>query len=92
MDFPGHVTNWKVVDNGLIYLNTDFQPNPSFQARENGQKPSKMAIFDKKLLIKTSSGQLTKFCQCPSLNHAHYQTLASESKALTRVVIVSSNS
>ena len=30
----------------------DFQPNPSFQTRENGQKPSKMAIFDKKLLIK----------------------------------------
>ena len=30
----------------------DFQPNPSFQTEENGQKPSKMAIFDKKLLIK----------------------------------------
>ena len=30
----------------------DFQPNPSFQTGENGQKPSKMAIFDKKVLIK----------------------------------------
>ena len=52
MSFPGHVTNYKVVDNGLIYLNMDFQPNLSFQTGENGQKPSKMAIFDKKLLIK----------------------------------------
>ena len=52
MNFPGQVTNQKVVANGLIYLNMDFQPNWSFQTGENGQKPSKMAIFDKKLLIK----------------------------------------
>ena len=52
MSFLGHVNNKKVVDNGLIYLNIDFQPNPSFQTRENGQKPSKMAIFDKKSAYK----------------------------------------
>ena len=52
MHFPGHVTNQKVVANDLSYLNIDFQPNPSFQTGENGQKPSKMAIFDKKIAYK----------------------------------------
>ena len=33
----------KVVDNGLIYLPVQFQLNLTFQTRENGQKPSKMA-------------------------------------------------
>ena len=38
-NFPGHMTNEKVVDNGLIYLNIDFRPNPSLQTRENGRNP-----------------------------------------------------
>ncbi len=37
------VTNRKVVDNGLYYLNMQFQPNPMLQNQENDQKPSKMA-------------------------------------------------
>ena len=39
--FSGLGVNRKVVDNGLHYLNTDFQPNRDKNARENGQKPSK---------------------------------------------------
>ena len=38
-----HVTNRKVVDNGLYYLNMHFQPHRGKSTRENGQKPSKMA-------------------------------------------------
>ena len=48
MSVPGHGVNTKSVDNGLIYLNLDFQANPMTQIWENGQKPSKMAIFDTK--------------------------------------------
>ncbi len=39
MSFPGHVTNYKVVDNGLIYLNMDFQPNPWRIFGEKSEKP-----------------------------------------------------
>ena len=41
--FSKHVTNRKAVDNGLYYLNMQFQLNPMLQTQENGQKPSKMA-------------------------------------------------
>jgi hypothetical protein len=42
-NFSEHVTNRKVVDNGLFYLNIQFQLNPMLQNQENGQKPSKTA-------------------------------------------------
>ena len=42
-DFSDLGVNRKVVDNGLYYLNMQFQPNPMLQTQENGQKPSKMA-------------------------------------------------
>ena len=51
-NFSDQMTNTKVVDNGLYYLNMHCQPNRDKITRENGHKPSKMAIFDKKLLIK----------------------------------------
>ena len=41
MDFSGLGVNRKVVDNGLIYLNIQFQPIPMLQNQENGQKPQK---------------------------------------------------
>ena len=40
-NFSGLGVNTKVVDNGLFYLNTQFQLNPMLQNQENGQKPSK---------------------------------------------------
>ncbi len=43
MSFLDPDVNRKVVDNGLHYLNTDFQPNRDKNTQENGQKPSKMA-------------------------------------------------
>ena len=42
-DFSGLGVNRKVVDNGLYYLNMQFQPNRMLQTQENGKKPSKMA-------------------------------------------------
>ena len=44
--FSEQMTNRKVVDNGLYYLNMHFQANWGKNARENGQKPSKMAKND----------------------------------------------
>ena len=41
--FSEQMTNTKVVDNGLYYLNMQFQLIPMLQTRENGRKPSKMA-------------------------------------------------
>ena len=41
--FSEQMTNTKVVDNGLYYLNMQFQLIPMLQTRDNGQKPSKMA-------------------------------------------------
>ena len=38
MIFSGHVTNQKVVNNGLIYLNMHFQPN---RQKKPSKKPSK---------------------------------------------------
>ena len=52
MSFPEHVTNRNVVDNDLFYLNMNFQPNHWSSSEVNDQKPSKMAIFSTKLLIK----------------------------------------
>ncbi len=46
--FSEQMTNTKVVDNGLYYLNMQFQLIPMLQTRENGRKPSKNGI---KLLI-----------------------------------------
>ena len=43
---------WKKFPFILNNISVQFQPNRMIQNRENGQKPSKMAIFDKKLLIK----------------------------------------
>ena len=41
MIFSGLGVNRKVVDNGLIYLNIQFQPIPMLQNQENGQKTQK---------------------------------------------------
>ena len=38
-NFSEHVTNRKVVDNGLYYLNMHFQPNPWHQFGEKYEKP-----------------------------------------------------
>ena len=38
MTFSGLVTYKKVVDNGLIYVNTSFPPNLVKKNRENGAK------------------------------------------------------
>ena len=51
MNFSEHVTNRKVVDNGLFYLNMHFQPNPWQHFWEKSKKPSKMAIFAKKKFL-----------------------------------------
>ena len=60
MSFPEHVTNRKVVDNDEFYLNMHFQPNRWSSSEVNGQKPSKMAIFSTKLLIKKNLGFFRK--------------------------------
>ena len=39
MSFPEHVTNRKVVGNGLFYLNMHFWPNPWHQFGEKYEKP-----------------------------------------------------
>ena len=63
MSFPEHVTNRKVVDNGLYYLNTDCQPNRDKITREkwpktlkNGQKWPKMAQNMWKMRFSAKSG------------------------------------
>ena len=43
--FSEQMTNTKVVDNGLYYLNMQFQLIPMLQTRENGRKPSKQETF-----------------------------------------------
>ncbi len=42
-NFSEQMTNTKVVDNGLYYLNMQFQLIPMLQTQENGRKLSKMA-------------------------------------------------
>ena len=54
-NFPDLGVNRKVVDNGLFYLNMHFQRNCLSRLDVNDPKPSKMAIFSTKLLIKNLS-------------------------------------
>ena len=49
-DFSDHVANAKVVDNGLLHLNVQFERNSLDSFRENHEKPDFSKIAYKKKL------------------------------------------